>query len=700
MGVALVMFGSVMGVLFTATGAALAHSGLERSDPASGGMVAPGRTALTLWFAEPIDAASSFVLQPGRPGGVPLRTTSTVDASGTVVHVSTPPLERGSYELVYRVISVGDGHRTSGTVVFGAGTRPSAAAGAQSPSDPVGVVIRWLDLTGVVVAIGVVTAARRCLRAVAGSRDAPSYAVLTGIRRRAVVVGAAAVSTAVVAGAVTPLLRARTEGTSADWAAATGTLLTTSSWGLLWAAREVALIVAAVALWMLRSAPDRLVTIPDAGGAGLPVVPDRERTAPGEAGTSHPSHVAAVAIGALVATAVLDGMSGHASTMANGATVAALAAAGHLIAAGVWSGGLTALVLAARPAMRARGGRRRLLGPVWRAFGPVAAAASVVLVATGVYAAGLHVDDVDGVTSTAYGQAVLGKSVLLAVALGFAAYNTLAVRPRLAQRVRATVTSLRPGSSPRVEVRPRWLVRRRLATTVALEAAVLGLALALAAALTSMPTAHESAAADRVTPAHTTVVSGLFVTLETSPEGSGLRFVVRARSVVRPEPGPVTGADVTVIDEAALAGGPAQPTSRTTLRAVEPGHYEALGPAPAGRWTALVTVHRDRAPDTVARIGGLEPVEQADTSALRTPASIVAALLLTAPVVLVVARRSRLRGRAWLLTRPTSTRVADPAHVDGSPRGAMHSAAPAGSCDSPTPAMAGEERSDLEGVRL
>lgn len=618
----LVLLGALLALVLGGAGTALAHSGLERSDPPNGGVVAPGRATLTLWFSDPVDDASTFVVRSTDPPGPPLPSTVKIDGTGTVVGISTAPLERGRYELVYGVISAGDAHRTSGTIVFAAGTHATVGAGGLSSSDPVEGVIRWLDLVGVVVAIGVVTACRRCLRALGASHSAPPYAAWASMRRRALVVGILASTTAVVAGALTPAVRVRSDGASSDWVTATAHLLTTSPWGPVWVTREVALVVAMLALWRMWPAPQRLVADPLTG---------TDSPAAREEGNSTRSRSVSVAVGALVAASVLDGAAGHASTLDDGAFVAALAAAGHLFAAGVWSGGLVSVVLAVRPAMRPRTGRGRALRPVWRAFGPVAAGASVVLVATGLYSAGRHIDDVAGVTSTAYGVSVLAKSLLVAVALGLAGYNTLVVRPGLAARVHAALSHAS--------------ARQHLAATVAIEAAVLIVALGFAAAVTTMPTTHDTAAADRLAVSRVATVDGLFVTLETLPEGSGLRYVVRARSVVRPEPGPVTGVDVTVLPEATPTSAGSQPISRTTLLPVEEGHYEAVGPSPAVRWTALVSVHRERAPAAIASIAGLEPVEPGRGGTLRTPATVVAVFLmaLLMMAVLQVVRRSRQR---------------------------------------------------------
>ena len=115
--------------------------------------------------------------------------------------------------------------------------------------------------------------------------------------------------------------------------------------------------------------------------------------------------------------------------------MAVLAAASHLVAAGIWAGGLVVLALCLIPLLRHREARRTILASAWRSFSPMAALATVVLVATGLYEAGLHVPDLSFVASTVYGTVVAGKLVLVAVALVLGGINTLLVNPRLAARV-------------------------------------------------------------------------------------------------------------------------------------------------------------------------------------------------------------------------------------------------------------------------
>ncbi len=556
-------------------------------------MVAVGRSQLTLWFTEAISVnASSFDLrtQDGE------RLTVTVSAAeadgGGIVRLEADPLAKGTYVLDWRVLSLDDGHPSAGSVVFGAGTRPALvpAAGAGFPGLPE-LLLRWVDLAAIMLAIGALAVSGRVLGSIPGTAGAA--------RRRARSVAALAAGVAVISGAETPLLRTYRGGAPLDvWLESTRDTLTSTPWGQAWMAREVALVVAAVALWGWSRR----------NGSG-----GRVR----------------IAVLALVAVVWLESWAGHASALSDRTGLATLAAAAHLVAAGVWAGGLAVLALCLAPLMRRDPDAR---GPVvaaaWRAYSPMAAVATVVLVATGLYESGRHVPALGSVSSTLYGGVVAAKVVLVAVALVLAGINTLLVNPRLASTVAGTL-GRPPGWTP--------VDRGRFRNVVALEAVVLLVAVGAAALLTTVPTAREIGAAARLTTPHTANVDGLFVTFEEVPAGpERTRLIVRARSTVKPERGPISGVDV-------LLDGPGGTSTPVSLDPVEPGRYEAEIATPdPGAWTASVAVQRAGQPDAVTKVAwtvasrareGVRPLEAVTTG--------LAALLLAGLVAAVGLLRLR-----------------------------------------------------------
>ncbi len=582
--------------LLLGTATAFAHSELERSDPANGGMVPVGRTSLTLWFTEQVNlGASTFTLRTtdGRPVSITL--PSNGEAGASVVRLGTAPLSKSEYVLEYRTLSLDDGHTSGGSVLFGVGVRPTEVArqDAGLPELP-GLLVRWVDLAGLLLVIGALAVSGRVLA------SAAAEAALA--RQRALRIAGAAAVIAVVSGAVTPLTRAPRGGSSTTgWLDSVWSTLSGTPWGHVWLAREVALGVAAAAI--------------------VPLALGREQSR---------RRWLVIVVG-LAAVLGLEAWAGHAADLPTRSLVTAAASAAHLAAAGVWVGGLVVLAVCLLPTMRRdTDARGPLLATVWRAYSPVAATATGALVATGLYESGRYLPDLHSVTSTLYGGALGSKALLVTIALTTAALNTLLVNPRLAAPV-GRLLRRPPGWSP--------VSLARFPRIVLAEVVVLIMAVAAAGVLTSVPTARETAAAAAPARVHSANVDGLFVTFEELPAGPDRsRLLVRLTSTVKPEPAPVTGVVVTL-------NGPSGFVDRVVLDLVEPGRYEAETRRPAtGRWLASVAVQREgladavtQAPWTVAASGAevIRPLE------VVTTAFALLLLLITTAVIAVAATRRR-----------------------------------------------------------
>jgi len=179
------------------------------------------------------------------------------------------------------------------------------------------------------------------------------------------------------------------------------------------------------------------------------------------------------------------------------------------------------------------------------------------------------------------------------------------------------------------------LTMRRLPVVVAAEVAVLGLAVATAALLTSVPTAREATATEQQSYVHAAHVDGLFVTLEDVPAGDGSsRVVVRTRSTVRPEVAPVDAVEVALTGPTGVLDLP--------LAAVEPGRWDATTPAlAAGTWSATVAIQRGELPISTTSVQWVVAAPSGDgVGPLEAAAGALAILLLvgTALGVAVVRR--------------------------------------------------------------
>ncbi len=588
-----VLFGALALVLLGASPAA-AHSELERSDPANGGMVSVGRTELTLYFTQTIDSgASTFNLHTLDGVETTVEVSTSEADGGEVVTITTPPLQRATYVMDWRVLSLEDGHASRGSVLFGVGVRPVVvpASGVSLPETRA-LVLRWLDLLAILLAIGAVAVSGRVLGAMGESGKAP--------RRRARVIAAISASAAVVTGVLMAFESTRSSDVStAAWIDTTWTTLTSTPWGYLWLAREIALAIAAVALavWAIRRRP--------------------------------PGLVVKVGFVALMAAVWLEGWAGHAAALPSRTLPAIFVAAVHIVAAGVWAGGLIALALCLMSLGRRDPQRRGpILTSAWRAFSPMAALAAVVLLASGLIETGLHVTGLHSIFSTLWGGVLMAKVALLALALGFAGINTLLVNPAIAGWF-GRVLRRRSGWVP---VPPR-----RFRFVLGLEALVLIGAVAAAGLLTSVPTAREVDTAEKPSAPYVSNVDGLFVTFEELPSGPDeSRLIVKASQVTLPAPGAINGADVRLV-------GPDGKATAVPLKRFEIGRYEGVTTKPEpGAWQATVSVHRAGAADAVMPVSWTVDPPQGDV--IRPMELITTGLALvllsgTAAVVVIVRRR-------------------------------------------------------------
>jgi copper transport protein len=341
---------------------------------------------------------------------------------------------------------------------------------------------------------------------------------------------------------------------------------------------------------------------------------------------------------AAVATAVgLDGWAGHAATLPRQSDLAALASAAHLAAAGVWAGGVAALALCVIPAMRRYpASRGRILAAVGQRFSPIAAVATAVLLASGLYESGRHLPDLRSVGSTVYSDAVTAKVALLTVALILGGVNTLIVNPRLAASVGRRL-GRPPGWAP--------VAARHFIAVMVAEMTVIVLSVVAAAVLTSVPTAREVAAATEQTAPGTANVDGLFVTFEAVSDGTGQsRLIVRTHSTIKPPPAPITGVTVRL-------AGPAGSRPGLLLGKVEPDRYEADTSALAsGPWHASVAVRRNGINDAILRADWTvaAPAGEAVGPLESTTTALAVLLLAAAAAAVSFARLRRFRRARWI----------------------------------------------------
>ena len=106
---ALLLVGSVL-----SADVALAHSGLQRAEPPVESTLKRPPTEVKLYFSERLVPAYSTVRVEDGQGTRVDRDDSRVDRSNPrLMQVTLPPLARGTYTVIWRVLSV-DSHITEG----------------------------------------------------------------------------------------------------------------------------------------------------------------------------------------------------------------------------------------------------------------------------------------------------------------------------------------------------------------------------------------------------------------------------------------------------------------------------------------------------------------------------------------------------------------------------------------------------------
>lgn len=351
---------------------ARAHASLIATEPADGSVVQQVPAALVLRFDELVRPIRISVVGPQGP----VAASPTGDAEAAMLRVALPAgLPRGTYLASWRVISA-DGHPIAGTVAFGIGAAPVAAA---PPAVAEGA---WPD------AASLLRFALYCVLAF-GAGGALFRALVAepplSLRRR--------MGIAAVAGLPICLLAIGVQGGAMLGGAFPGALAERATWQ--------AALGATVA--------DRAAVVM----LGLVI------TAIGMRRDGHAARWAGGA-GAVVAVAGL-GLSGHAAVGGWGVQLMLVA---HALAACFWIGALAPLL-----ALLAAGGQAAA-GAV-RRFSTIALPAVALLLVSGVVQAARHLPDLAALLATRYGQLLLAKAALAALLLALAGLNRLHLAPAL-----------------------------------------------------------------------------------------------------------------------------------------------------------------------------------------------------------------------------------------------------------------------------
>jgi copper transport protein len=444
----------LVGLALAAPTEALAHATLEGVEPQRGAVLDTQPNAVQFRFDEPVEGNFGAVRVFDRDGG-------RVDAGDAyhpagrgeriAVHVK-PRLPDGTYTATYRVVSA-DGHMVSGGSAFSIGaasatSKPVSELLGDASTGPVtqtGLgIAKGLTFAAIAVAVGglgfLLWTWSACVALVGVTGDAATAFLR---RMRLLLVGASVAGAAGAAGVV--VLQGATAAGISGWSALDPAIVRETLGtrvGGVWGA-AVPVWLAAAALFAVILAPAR--RLPVRRGAG-------------------------VLGAALLFLVLVPGLGGHAGTQ-DPTWLMLPANAVHVGAVSLWVGGLVALVAMLPAAIRRLDppGRTKLLAGALARFSPMALACVIVLICAGLVQAYVEVRTPAHLLDTAFGRAVLVKSVLLLALIAVGAWHRRTGIPR----IRELAATDRPTGGAGLAV------RRALRAEIALIVVVFGVTAAL-----------------------------------------------------------------------------------------------------------------------------------------------------------------------------------------------------------------------------
>ena len=400
---------------------ASAHAALLKTSPVASETVNTPPTQVALTYSEAVEPRFAVVSVTDAAGKQ--QTSGAPRRSPTNPNELDAPLQRvaeGWYLVYWRVISV-DGHPVRGAFTFAVGPNPGPAPQfvipslSESAATPRLLTARWATFLSLMAAIGLfvmrMLIGRPVLRRVPGTSLTP-VSIAFGI----------ALAVALIA---TPIYL---ELSTAEFASRSFfdfgnvvPLMRDSSFGRSYTDLELVLVLFAIGAFVA-IAIDR---------------PDRSQRSVAEL----------LALdGALIAagcTLLVPGLAGHAAQTSPRGLALALDWV-HLAGGSLWIGGLIGLLVV----WATLGSGRRLPGlqVVVPRFSRVALASVLLVLASGVWAAILHLPTLHSLWQTSYGKALIVKVAILLGALLLGATNNRFTVPRLAAADREPIPAERAST--------------------------------------------------------------------------------------------------------------------------------------------------------------------------------------------------------------------------------------------------------------
>lgn len=410
---------------------ASAHGYLVRSIPQDRATIPHAPSRVQIWFSESLESRFS--------------TLSVTDQSGKIVDLANggvaannpdllevrlqPNLPDGAYIATMRTAFRSDGHVATDTLVFWVGhqTDSTTTSGANTDVPTLEVIARALTLIGMMLAFGALLLYRAVLLPAWRNPQYRAGGLAPRIMSTLSIVIGATLGVAITGNALWIV-----QQSMALFNADVGRVFRESLWSVVINGTQFGDILKV-----------RIVLL--IAAASLLGVADRLRA-------ERPALVLALwSISGVIMGGALATLS--VTAHAAGSTLWPLLAIGvdwlHVLANSAWIGGLIALIAALRPALSPLDseGRRLALLAALRRFSPLAAAAVLIMAASGVFSALLYVYTPDQLLSTNYGRTLIAKLVLVAPLLLIGLIHRITLQPGCFARFERWITLSLRGES-------------------------------------------------------------------------------------------------------------------------------------------------------------------------------------------------------------------------------------------------------------
>jgi copper transport protein len=365
-------------------GAALAHATLVRSGPANEQRLPSSPRFVRIEFDQTVVLVPRS-LRVLDAGGQSLAGAPRLAEDARAIVAPLPRLSRGGYTVRWQALGA-DGHVVAGVFTFGVRAKAPEATAAYGVSGPSGAenAARWLVFASLALVIGGLGFRLLVLRG----------PVPESFERRFTLVTLAGAVGVVEVAFVAFLLRAESVLQLPLGTFLYGDLrsIVRTPFGTAWVAMTLAFVLVTTLIFLAWLTERRVLLWP--------------------------------AFAIAVAFASGYSLSGHSAAEPNASRWSQLADWVHLVAASMWAGGVVMLLVALVSAREL--GRRAFVG-----FARLAPVLIALLVAAGVYLSFLRLPELADLWTTSYGQILMVKLGLVALALTWGAVHHFVVEPRL-----------------------------------------------------------------------------------------------------------------------------------------------------------------------------------------------------------------------------------------------------------------------------